>query len=160
MAIVYLALGSNLGDRAANMEEALERLEARGVRLLARSSFLETAPYGISDQPAFINCAAKCETALPPAGLIAAALGVESDMGRVRERRWGPRNIDIDVILYGDLVLKTPELTVPHYDMHNRDFVLGPLCELEPELMHPVLRVSVSELLANLKARALPPQGK
>jgi 2-amino-4-hydroxy-6-hydroxymethyldihydropteridine diphosphokinase len=160
VAIVYLALGSNLGDRKANMEKALRRLDERGVKLIARSSFLETAPYGVSDQPAFINCAAKCETGLPPAGLIAAALGVENDMGRVRERRWGPRNIDIDLILYGDLVIKTPELTVPHYDMHNRDFVLGPLCELEPELMHPVLKVSLSGLLANLKARALPPLDK
>jgi len=160
VALVYLALGSNLGDRKANMEEALRRLETRGIKLIARSSFLETAPYGVSDQPPFMNCAAKCETKLSPAGLIAAALGVENDMGRVRERRWGPRNIDIDVIFYDDLVIKTQELTVPHYDMHNRDFVLGPLCELEPGLIHPVLKVSLSGLLANLKARALLPQDK
>jgi len=100
VALTYLSLGSNVGDRAGSLREALKRLGGAGVEVLAVSGMLETAPYGVTDQPAFLNCAAKCSTSLTPPELLAAALGVERDMGRVRERRWGPRNIDIDIIFY------------------------------------------------------------
>ena len=152
MALTYLSLGSNVGDRAGNLREALTRLGGAGVEVLAVSGTLETAPYGVTDQPAFLNCAAKCSTNLTPPELIEAALGVERDMGRVRERRWGPRNIDIDIVFYDGLVLDLPGLKLPHYDMHNREFVLAPLCELEPGFRHPALGLTLAELLARLKA--------
>lgn len=160
MAIVYLALGSNLGRRTGNIAKAVKKLGLNGLRVLRTSSLIETAPYGVEDQPPFLNCALECETALSPAGLLGTALRIERELGRVRGKKWGPRIIDIDVIFYGGRALKLKNLTVPHYDMHNREFVLAPLCELEPGLKHPVLGLTVAELLARLKTRARRRQGK
>ena len=152
MAIIYLGLGSNLGVRAANIAAAAKKLEVYGIHIRKSSALAETAPYGVTDQPAFVNCVLECETALSPSKLIIATLRIERELGRVRDKRWGPRSIDIDVLFYGDRIINIKHLAVPHYDMQNREFVLAPLCELNPGLIHPVLGVTVAELLSRLRA--------
>lgn len=155
MELVYLSLGSNLGRRTENIAKAVKTLERNGLRVLRASSLIETAPYGVTDQPPFINCALECETALPPGRLMGAILRIERGLGRVRGRKWGPRTIDIDIIFYGERALELKNLVVPHYDMHNREFVLAPLCELNPGLRHPVLGLTAAEMLSRLRSRAL-----
>lgn len=146
MSTAYIALGSNLGDREENLRTALKHLEAKGVRVVKVSTFIETEPYGVTDQPGFINAACQVATELPPLELLRLLLSIEQEMGRVRLRRWGERNIDLDLLLYEDAVLKSEELTLPHPDMHNRDFVLLPLAELAPEVVHPKLKKTIQEL--------------
>jgi len=161
MAVVYLSLGSNLGVREQNIAAAVFVLEKCGVRTLKSSSVVETRPYGLAGQPDFLNCALECETALSPQELIAAVLRVETEMGRVRRVKWGPRVIDVDIIFYGAEIINSPGLVVPHPDMSNREFVLGPLCELNPDFIHPVFKVSVAELRRLLAKSPKPaPQDK
>ena len=152
--IAAIALGSNLsshfGDRAANLHEALRQLEALG-HVTAVSSFHDTDPVGYEDQPQFLNAAALLETELPPLDLLHALLAIEHAMGRDRSTAppKGPRIIDLDLLLFGDVVLQTPELTLPHPAMHERCFVLAPLVEIAPKMQHPTLHQSVAELLVN-----------
>lgn len=143
----YVALGTNLGNRQENLELALQLLEAKGVRVVQVSSFIETEPYGVTDQPNFLNGACEVETELAPLELLRLLLRLELEMGRVRLRRWGERIIDLDLLLYEDVVMNTTELTLPHADMANRTFVLEPMCELAPDLVHPVLGKTMRELL-------------
>ncbi len=127
----YLGLGSNQGDRAALLMEALSRLDATaGIRIVALSSLYATAPVGPQDQPEFLNLAAEVSTSLSPAELLAACLGIEAALGRVRAGRWGPRTIDIDVLLYGALQVAEAGLELPHPRMRERAFVLQPLAEI------------------------------
>ena len=135
----FLALGSNLGDREANLNNAIAAVERERIRVRARSSIYETEPQGVSDQPWFLNMVIECETPHFPMQLLAILLRIERELGRVREssRRYGPRVIDIDILLYGDVVMDTPELTVPHPRMLERRFVLEPLVEIAPALKHP-----------------------
>ncbi len=145
----YLSLGSNLGDRAANLRAAVAQLDVAG-RLLAVSSLYETQPVDIPDQPWFLNCVAAIETDKTPRELLRLALQVEAAMGRLRMTEKGPRKIDIDVVLFGDYVLDEPGLKIPHPAMHRRRFVLEPLVEIAPEARQPELGKTARELLAAL----------
>ena len=142
----YIALGSNLGDKEANLRRALELLAERGVEVVRTSSFICTEPYGVTDQPQFLNGVCEVRTSLEPLALLHTLLEIEQVMGRVRLRHWGERNIDLDLLLYEDVVMDTPELKLPHPDMQNRDFVLLPLVEIAPELVHPTLGKSIIEI--------------
>ena len=135
MARAFLGLGANLGDPAAGIEEALTRLDARpDIAVVVRSRLIVTKPWGKTDQPDFTNGVAAIETGLAPSALLDACLSIERAMGRVRAERWGPRLIDIDIVAYGHLVLRTERLTLPHPHAHRRDFVLRPLREIAPEM--------------------------
>ena len=153
MAIAYIALGSNLGDKEKNLRRALLLLTQQGVEVVRVSSFLSTEPYGVTDQPQFLNAVACVRTSLAPLALLDVLLATELAMGRVRLRHWGERNIDLDLLLYEDVVLDTPRLHLPHPDMQNRDFVLLPLAEIAPELKHPTLQKTIWELKENLMNR-------
>ena len=153
MAIAYIALGSNLGDKEKNLRRALLLLTQQGVEVVRVSSFLSTEPYGVTDQPQFLNAVACVRTSLTPLALLDVLLATELAMGRVRLRHWGERNIDLDLLLYEDVVLDLPRLHLPHPDMQNRDFVLLPLAEIAPELKHPTLQKTIYELKENLMNR-------
>ena len=136
MAEALLGLGGNVGDVRATLDEAVARFaDGQQVKLLARSSDYSTPPWGVTDQPPFVNCAIAVETALPPRALLTRALDVERALGRdrLRERRWGPRAIDIDLLAYGDAVVAEPDLTLPHPRLFERAFVLVPLAEIVPD---------------------------
>lgn len=134
MAEAAIGLGSNMGDRRANLELARERLAASPqVDVLQRSSLYETPPWGDLDQPAFLNACLRIETSLGPNDLLALCLSIEQQMGRVRTRRWGPRLIDIDLLWLGDLQIASDTLTLPHPQIQNRAFVLAPLCDIAPD---------------------------
>lgn len=153
MSIAYIALGSNLGDKEKNLRRALLLLTQQGVEIVRVSSFLSTEPYGVTDQPQFLNAVACVRTSLTPLALLDVLLATELAMGRVRLRHWGERNIDLDLLLYEDVVLDMPRLRLPHPDMQNRDFVLLPLAEIAPELKHPTLQKTIYELKENLMNR-------
>ena len=153
MSFAYIALGSNLGDKEKNLRRALLLLTQQGVEAVRVSSFLATEPYGVTDQPQFLNAVACVRTSLAPLALLDVLLATELAMGRVRLRHWGERNIDLDLLLYEDVVLDTPRLHLPHPDMQNRDFVLLPLAEIAPELKHPTLQKTIWELKENLMNR-------
>lgn len=144
----FVALGSNLGDREGNLRRALELLSQNGVEIVKISKFIETEPYGVIDQPLFLNGVCQVKTALKPLELLRLLLAVEKEMGRVRLRHWGERNIDLDLLLYEDAIMDTEELRLPHPDMVNRDFVMLPLAEIAPELKHHVLDKTMAELAA------------
>lgn len=153
MSFAYIALGSNLGDKEKNLRRALLLLTQQGVEIVRVSSFLSTEPYGVTDQPQFLNAVACVRTSLAPLALLDVLLATELAMGRVRLRHWGERNIDLDLLLYEDVVLDMPRLHLPHPDMQNRDFVLLPLAEIAPELKHPTLQKTIWELKENLMSR-------
>jgi 2-amino-4-hydroxy-6-hydroxymethyldihydropteridine diphosphokinase len=146
----YIALGANLGDREATMRRALELLkQTDGVRVTRVSSFVENpAVGGPADSPAFLNAVAEIETTLGPEALLDRLLEIERELGRVRREKWEPRAIDLDVIFYGSQVINTPRLSIPHPLMHERRFVLQPLVQIAPEVMHPVLNMTAAQLLA------------
>jgi 3-oxoacyl-[acyl-carrier protein] reductase len=150
MARAFLALGSNLGDRAATLRSALDELaRTSGVRVVCVSSFHETAPVGgPPGQGAYLNAAAELDTSLDPAELLARILAVEEQFGRVRSEKDAPRTLDLDLLLYDDLVRAEPDPVVPHPRMHEREFVLAPLAEVAPEIVHPGSQRRVRELLS------------
>lgn len=149
--IAYIGLGSNLGDRKANCRKAIELLAAAG-RVTKVSSFYCTEPVGYREQEYFINAAAQIETDLSPEQLLGLCQRVEHDLGRVREVRWGPRTIDLDLLLYGNEVVHNhdPDLTIPHPLLAERRFVLAPLSEIAPHALHPVSGKTVERLLHEL----------
>jgi 2-amino-4-hydroxy-6-hydroxymethyldihydropteridine diphosphokinase len=149
--IAQLSLGSNIGDREAHLRDAILRLDVCG-RVNAVSSFYETEPVEFIDQSWFLNCAVTLETEMMPEQLIACLLGIEREMGRERIQKKGPRTIDIDILLFGDSVVNTLDLTIPHPAMAARRFVLEPLAEIAPEVRHPVLKKTIREMLDELPA--------
>jgi len=145
---VYLSLGSNVGDRAKNLRDAIAALGNSGASVVRVSSVYETEPVDYLDQPWFLNCAVEAETELAALELLQAVRGIEAQMGSKKLIAKGPRLIDIDILLYGNEIIDTPELQVPHPRMHLRRFVLEPLAQIASNTQHPVLRLSISELLA------------
>ena len=147
--IVYLSLGSNVGDREAQLRNAQARLSAIG-RVIAASSFYETEPVDFTRQSWFLNCAIAIETNNTPQQVMSAILCIEEKMGRRRVQKKGPRSIDIDILLFADTIVESKELTIPHPAMHHRRFVLEPLAEIAPDVLHPVFRKTIHELLDHL----------
>lgn len=151
MAIVYLGIGSNLGNREENCLKAIKLLEERGISVRKVSSLYETEPWGVNDQPNFVNMASECETDLHPEELLRVIKDIEVEIGRRETFKWGPRVIDIDILLYDDLVYDSPHLKIPHPLMSKRDFVLRPLSEIGPNKIHPLLKKTIRELQQTLQ---------
>ena len=143
---VYIALGTNLGERLTNLHAAIAAL-APEITVLTESHVYETPPWGYEDQPAFLNMAVKAETDLEPEALLKYLKQIEAELGREKSVRWGPRLIDLDILFYDDLVIDTPPLVIPHPRLHERAFVLVPLADIAAECVHPVFGEFVWELL-------------
>ena len=154
MKTVYLSLGSNVGDREANLRAAIVALEIAHVRVRRVSSFYETEPVDFLNQPWFLNCSLEAETELPALELLATLRQIEARMGSKKEFAKGPRLLDVDILLYGDDTIDTPELQVPHPRMHLRRFVLVPLTEIAPNLRHASWSGTASGLLARTPDRS------
>lgn len=151
MPIVYLGAGSNLGDRLGNLQTALACLrENPALSGLEVSRIYETAPVGYPDQGDFLNCVARVHTDLSPYDVLEICRDIEKRMERVRAIRFGPRNIDVDVLFYDACIINTPNLQIPHPRLHTRKFVLKPMCDLQPDFVHPLLQKSMAQLLAAL----------
>ncbi len=153
MPTVYLGIGSNVGRREENCLRAVSLLEENGVIITKHSAMHETEPWGVKDQRQFVNMAVEAETDVSPRELILLLKKIESAMGRLPGKKWGPRVIDIDILMYDNLEMNEADLTVPHPLMHERVFVLGPLSEIAPEKVHPVLHKTVRELLDQKASR-------
>lgn len=149
MAKIYLSLGSNIGDKHKFLNDALKSLEPH-IKLQEISSLYQTAPWGKTDQPAFLNMCVAGETSLLPLELLSFTKSIETQLGRTRTEKWGPREIDIDMLFYDDEVIKSPGLEVPHPHLSERAFVLIPLAEIAPEFKHPVLDKSMAALAESI----------
>lgn len=150
----YIALGSNLGDSEQLLNEAVKKLNKHSlIRVQRVSSYITTAPYGGVEQPDFLNAAVQIETLMTPEELLDCLHELEKEAGRERKVHWGPRTLDLDILFYDDLVMYEPDLVIPHIDLENRDFVLRPMCELQPLLRHPVSGKSMKELLRMLEEK-------
>ncbi len=148
MEIVFLGIGTNLGNRENNLEQAIARIEEYIGRILKSSSIYETEPWGFQPKDEFLNMVVKVETTLTPSGLLGRILMIESLLGRVRgQKQYISRLIDIDILLYVDLIVNEESLKIPHPLLHERKFVLVPLCEIASEMIHPVLKKSIADLL-------------
>lgn len=157
----YIALGSNMGNKEAYLKQAVKALEAaEGCRTGAVSDFIITEPYGYTQQDKFLNACMELRTLLTPEELLELLHRIEADAGRKREIRWGPRTLDLDIILYDDRVVDSRELQIPHAEMHKRDFVLRPLAQISPFLRHPILKRTVAELLEDVEKQQHQQEGK
>jgi 2-amino-4-hydroxy-6-hydroxymethyldihydropteridine diphosphokinase len=147
MHTVYIGIGSNLGNREENCEWAIRLLIDHGITVTKRSSMIETEPWGVREQPKFINMAVEIETEHEPEELLCILKKIELEAGRLPTSHWGPRIVDLDILLYDDLIMESPDLVIPHPGMSEREFVLKPLAEIAPEKIHPVVGKSIRELL-------------
>ncbi|MFC2083262.1 2-amino-4-hydroxy-6-hydroxymethyldihydropteridine diphosphokinase [Candidatus Bipolaricaulota bacterium] len=147
---VYLSFGANLGHPREQIEQGIEALNKQGIRIMALSSWYETEPVGMDDQPWFLNLVARAETTLDSHEVLAVCKQVEKQVGRVSSAKWGPRHLDIDILHYGDQSILSEELTIPHSRMNERRFVLIPLLEIAPDLEDPVLKQPYAEILSRL----------
>lgn len=154
MSTVYIGIGSNLGNRQENCSQAINFLEKMGIVVKKKSSLYETEPWGVKDQPRFLNMAIEIETELKPAELLKLLKDVEIAIGRERSLRWGPRIIDLDILLFDDIIVNEDNLKIPHPLMHERDFVLKPLHEIAPDAIHPLLKLSIDGLLQQLYTKS------
>ena len=150
MSIAYIGIGSNLGNREENCQKAIALLIEKNINITKRSSLYEIEAWGVKEQPRFINMAVEIETNLEPAELLKVIKEIENSMGRRKGIRWGPRVIDLDVLLYDDLILKTHDLEIPHPGIKDREFVLKPLSEIAPDKIHPIFKKSIKTLLIEL----------
>lgn len=152
MAIVYIGLGSNLGDRLGFIQQAVQMLDFHdAVKILETSSFYETEPYGIKDQDWFINAAVKISTTLTPVEMLRVCQHIEEKLGRKREMKWGPRVIDLDILLYNDEIIADDILTIPHPATYDRACCIVPLLEIAEELIHPILQKDMDDIYQNLE---------
>ncbi len=152
MTKVYAGLGSNLGNKRENILRAIDRIDAyEEICIKEKSGFYDTAPVGCSPQPDYVNCVIGLETEIEPQTLLKEFKKIEIELGRKSGVRWGPRVVDLDIILFGDRIVNDHNLKIPHERMHERVFVLEPLCEISPDIKHPVSGISISELLEKLK---------
>ena len=147
--LVYLSLGSNLGNRSKNLLTAIKLLKEGGFAVIKTSYIYETSPWGTTKQPNFLNLVLKGKTKLSPEGLLKEIQNIEKTMGRASTEKWGPRIIDIDILFYNKEVINIPALQIPHPQLHKRAFVLIPLKEIAPRLMHPILKQTVKQMLDN-----------
>ena len=155
---VLIGIGSNMGNRAELCCGAVDTLKGHAaIRGVTLSSFYETAPVGVIDQPPFLNLTAVFETTLMPEALLKVLKKIEQDLGRKKRYRWGPREIDLDILLYGNQVFETPSLVIPHPEMHNRAFVLTPACDICADWVHPVFRQPLRTLLAQVAQDGIGP---
>jgi len=150
---VFIALGSNVGDREVNIKTAIEKIRQRGIKVVKISDIIETEPYGYVDQPKFLNAVLQAETLLSPRELLNTLQEIEKEMGRERKIKWGPRNIDLDIIFYNGLIFNDEDLKIPHPDAHNRIFVIKPLAQIAEDFIHPVLKITVKEILKSLDSK-------
>jgi 2-amino-4-hydroxy-6-hydroxymethyldihydropteridine diphosphokinase len=148
---VFVGIGTNLGDRHKNIEDAFKNLQFYSLRIIKKSPVYETEPYGLKEQPNFLNCIVEIEVEESPEELLKNFLKIEKEMGRERKIPWGPRIIDLDILFYDDLVIDEENLKIPHPDIKNRFFVLKPLLDIAPDFIHPVLKRTIKELLDELK---------
>jgi 2-amino-4-hydroxy-6-hydroxymethyldihydropteridine diphosphokinase len=158
MSVTAIGLGSNLGNRLMNLRTAFRLLAetlhcAAEKRLIRASDVFETEPWGVTDQPYFLNACLTTESALPPEELLLRVKRIEADMGREVTRRWGERKIDIDVLFMGSTIYESPTLRVPHPEMHRRDFVLIPLAQISPRWVHPVTKRAVSDMAFDFQGK-------
>ena len=155
MVTAYLGLGSNLVNRRKNLQDASELLETLddGVRVIRSSNIYETEPWGLADQPKFLNCVLEVTTTVSPERLLVLAKQVEQTLGREWSPRYGPRLIDVDVLLYGDITMDTPDLQIPHPRMEQRAFVLAPLAELADGAVHPVLGLTIDQMATEVDGK-------
>jgi len=156
MSTVFIALGTNLGDRLANLRSAIESL-AQDVLVTRESTIYETPPWGYTEQPAFLNMVVEAATSLNPRDLLDYLKKREDELGRIESFRYGPRQIDLDILFYDDLVLNEDDLQIPHPRLHERAFVLVPLADLAPEFEHPVFKQSVQSLLNDVDTSEITP---
>jgi len=154
MPIAYVGLGSNIGDKVKNIKTALNLLDKLdNISVMKYSSFYETEPIGYEEQDWFVNAVAKLETSLSPQKLLSAFMEIEQAMGRKRDIKWGPRLIDLDLLLYDQIYMDSPDLIIPHPMMHERAFVLVPLASIDPDINHPIFNKTIGELLKNIHSQ-------
>ncbi|WHH60227.1 2-amino-4-hydroxy-6-hydroxymethyldihydropteridine diphosphokinase [Petroclostridium sp. X23] len=154
--ISYIGLGSNIGDRKANLDRAIDMFrELNGIEVTAVSSYYNTAPVGYTEQPDFLNAVIELRITLPVSRLLEVCRDIEKSLKRERTIRWGPRTIDLDILLYGDVMVNQESLTVPHPRMHERDFVMRPLNEIAPKAYHPVFKQTIDEMYRGMRNKSI-----